>query len=48
MKKGTTPMKAMLVAFVAIGVITVGAWYGLSQAGFSSGDRQIGNSVRLD
>lgn len=41
-------MKAMMTAFAAIAVITVGAWYGLGQAGFSSGDRQAGTSVRLD
>lgn len=41
-------MKVMLAAFVAIAVITVGAWYGLGQAGFSSGDRQAGSDVRLD
>lgn len=41
-------MKAMLTAFAAIAVITVGAWYGLGQAGFSSGDRQAGADVRLD
>ena len=43
-------MKAMLSAFVAIGVISVGAWFGLGEYGnFSSGDRQTTNdAVRLD
>lgn len=41
-------MKVMLIAFAAIALITVGAWYGLGQAGFGSGERQAGSSVRLD
>ena len=42
-------MKAMLSAFVVMGLIAVGAWYGLGQAGFSSGERQAsGSSVRID
>ena len=43
-------MKAMLSAFVAIGVISVGAWFGLGEHGnISSGDRQTTNdAVRLD
>ncbi|MEQ9042073.1 MAG: hypothetical protein RIE24_27430 [Silicimonas sp.] len=41
-------MKVMLAAFVVTALITVGAWYGLGQAGFSSGDRQAGGAVRLD
>ena len=41
-------MKAMLSAFVLTAVIAVGAWYGLHQAGFSSGDRMSGDAVRLD
>lgn len=41
-------MKAMFTAFAAIAAITVGAWYGLGQAGFSTGDRQAGSSVRID
>lgn len=41
-------MKAMLTAFAAMAVITVAAWYGLNQAGFSSGERQASGSVRLD
>lgn len=43
-------MKAMFTAFVAIGVISVGAWYGLGEYGnFSTGDRQTtNNAVRLD
>ncbi len=41
-------MKAMLIAFVAIVVIAVGANYGLHQAGFSSEEVQSGPNVRLD
>lgn len=41
-------MKAMYAAFIAIAVISVGAWYGLGEAGFSSGDRQASSSVRID
>jgi len=41
-------MKAMLLAFVAIAVIAVGANFGLSQAGFSAQERATGSSVRLD
>lgn len=48
MKEGTPPMKAMFAAFAALAVITVGAWYGLTQAGFSSSQTQAGSSVRLD
>ena len=41
-------MRVMLAAFAALIVISVGAWWVLGEAGFSSGDRQAGNSVRLD
>lgn len=42
-------MKAMLSAFVVMGLIAVGAWYGLNKLGFSSSDRQSADSsVRLD
>ena len=40
-------MRPMLLAFLAIAVITVGAWYGLREAGFSAADRQSGDAVRL-
>lgn len=40
-------MKAMLIAFVAIAVIAVGANYILGQAGFSSQERTAGSAVRL-
>ncbi|WP_255569791.1 hypothetical protein [Actibacterium sp. 188UL27-1] len=40
-------MRPMLLAFLAIAIITVGAWYGLNQAGFSAADRQSGDAVRL-
>jgi hypothetical protein len=41
-------MKAMLTGFVAIVVITIVAWYGLGQAGFSSAEVHSGDAVRLD
>ncbi|MEO1536880.1 MAG: hypothetical protein AAFR73_04045 [Pseudomonadota bacterium] len=41
-------MKAMLTAFVAIGLISVGAYYGLHAAGFGSGERQSSENVRID
>ncbi|SPF81688.1 hypothetical protein [Pseudoprimorskyibacter insulae] len=41
-------MKAMLTGFAALIVIGVGAWYGLSQAGFSSQQVYSGANVRLD
>ncbi|MEP0960878.1 MAG: hypothetical protein ABJL72_07035 [Roseobacter sp.] len=42
-------MKEMLLAFVAIAVIAVGANYGLhAAAGFSSQQRTQGDAVRLD
>ena len=43
-------MKAMLSAFVVMGLISIGAYYGLKEAGYSgpaSGNRS-GDSVRLD
>lgn len=41
-------MKAMYAAFAALAIISVGSWYALSQAGFSSDDRQSSSAVRLD
>lgn len=41
-------MKAMLSAFVVMGLISVGAYYGLHEAGFGSGERQSSASVRID
>ena len=41
-------MKPMLIAFAAMAVISVGAWYILGETGFSSADRQSSPSVRLD
>lgn len=42
-------MKAMLSAFVVMALISVGAWYGLNQLGFSSSEQQTsGGSVRID
>ncbi|MDJ0629019.1 MAG: hypothetical protein QNJ44_12225 [Rhodobacter sp.] len=41
-------MRAMYLAFAAIAVIAVGAWYGLNEAGFSSAERSSGDAVRLD
>ncbi len=42
------PMRAMLLAFVAIAGIGVVAYYGLQFAGFESGARQSGDAVRID
>lgn len=41
-------MKAMLGAFVAIAVISVGSNLILHEAGFSSQERGAGSAVRLD
>ncbi len=41
-------MKAMLLAFLAVGVIAVGANAYLSGAGFSAGEQATGSAVRLD
>jgi hypothetical protein len=41
-------MKAMMTAFAAVIVISVGAWYGLGQIGFSAADKTSGAAVRLD
>ncbi|QFT82096.1 hypothetical protein FIU89_15835 [Roseovarius sp. THAF27] len=41
-------MKAMLSAFAATAIIAVVAWYGLHEAGFSAGERNSGESVRLE
>lgn len=41
-------MKAMMSAFVVMGLIAVGAYYGLNAAGFGSGERQSSESVRID
>ncbi|MCY4336557.1 MAG: hypothetical protein OXC60_18020 [Litoreibacter sp.] len=41
-------MKPMLTGFAAIIVISVVAWYGLGQAGFSSSDVHSGPNVRID
>ncbi|MGJ8557904.1 MAG: hypothetical protein ACSHW6_12750 [Sulfitobacter geojensis] len=40
-------MKAMLLAFLAVAVIAVGANTVLEQAGFSSQNRTAGPAVRL-
>ncbi|WP_167853431.1 hypothetical protein [Roseovarius aestuariivivens] len=40
-------MKAMLTAFVAIGLISVGAWYALHEIGFGTGEVNAGPDVRL-
>jgi len=40
-------MKAMYLAFLAAAVITVGADYGLREAGFSAAERTAGAAVRL-
>ena len=42
-------MRAMLLAFVAIGVISYGAYWALhNEVDFSSAEQTSGSSVRLD
>ncbi len=41
-------MRAMILAFLAIAVIAVGAWYGLEEIGFSTAEETAGPNVRLD
>lgn len=41
-------MKAMFTAFAAMAVITVGAWWGLGQMGFTAQEITRGDAVRLD
>ena len=41
-------MRAMFMAFIAIAVIGVGAYYALQNAGFSSDERQSGDAVRIN
>ena len=41
-------MKTMYLAFAAIAVISVAAWFGLNNAGFSSAEQSAGDAVRLD
>lgn len=41
-------MKAMWIAFAAMIVIALGAWLVLERSGFSSAERTISPSVRLD
>lgn len=41
-------MKTMLLAFIAVGVIALGAHYALDSAAFSAADRTRSSNVRLD
>ena len=41
-------MKAMLSAFAAIAIISVGAYFILQNVGFSSDSRQASDAVRLN
>ena len=41
-------MKAMFAGFAAMIVISVGAYYGLHEIGFSSQERYSGDNVRLE
>ena len=41
-------MRVMLLAFLAIAAIAVGANIALNEADFSSSDRTTGSAVRLD
>ncbi|WP_299962555.1 hypothetical protein [uncultured Roseobacter sp.] len=40
-------MREMVLAALAMAVISVGAFYGLHEAGFSAADRTAGQAVRL-
>jgi len=40
-------MKAMISAFAVTALIAVAAWYGLHQAGFSAGENNASDAVRL-
>ncbi|GGX71777.1 hypothetical protein GCM10007385_45880 [Tateyamaria omphalii] len=41
-------MKAMMLGFAALIVISVGSYFALQELGFSSEDRGSGDAVRLD
>jgi hypothetical protein len=41
-------MREIVLAFVAMAMISVGASYMLNEAGFSSQDQTAGDAVRLD
>lgn len=41
-------MKAMFSAFVVMALIAIGAFYGLKQVGFGTGERQASDAVRID
>ncbi|MFT4794095.1 MAG: hypothetical protein ACJAVR_003465 [Paracoccaceae bacterium] len=41
-------MRVILISFAAIAVISVGAYFGLQSAGFSSSEQMSGQAVRLD
>ena len=41
-------MNVMMTAFAATAVISVVAWYGLGELGFSAGEQNAGDAVRLD
>lgn len=40
-------MREIILAFVAMAVISVGANFGLNEAGFSAADQATGQAVRL-
>ena len=41
-------MKAMISAFLVMGLISIGAYYGLKEAGYSTSEQRSGEAVRLD
>ncbi|WP_281178066.1 hypothetical protein [Aestuariivita boseongensis] len=41
-------MKAMFIAFAAMAVVAVGAYYGLGTMGWDSASRVSSDAVRLD
>ena len=40
-------MREIVLAAIAMAVISVGAYYGLHEIGFSAADRTVSTSVRL-
>jgi hypothetical protein len=41
-------MRVLLISFAAIAVISLGAYFALQAAGFSSSEQMAGQDVRLD
>lgn len=41
-------MKTILIAVIAVALVSVGAYFGLDMLGFDSASQTSGNAVRLD